>query len=137
MPSKNHLTIAKNAQEITRLHRRIRDTFRHRGDDETARQRWEQACAEFHARYNVLAFPEGLDEQSFFDRLSGNDPVIAEWALCFLEVRPYFFRSGYVWRKLSRRMKYVALSPEQHWRFSCVLQRYEVWKAQKPIRRCP
>jgi hypothetical protein len=131
--SESHLKIAKNAEEIARLHRQVHDTFRHRDDNETARQKWKHACAEFHARYNALAFPDGLDEEAFFDHLRGNDPVITEWALCFLEVRPYFFGSGYVWRKLSRRMKYVTLSPDQDRRFSEVLKRYEEWKAQKRI----
>jgi hypothetical protein len=129
--SENHLKIAKNAEEIVRLHRRVHDTLRHRGDSEAARQEWKRACAEFHVRYNVLAFPDGLDEETFFNRLRENDPVITEWALCFLEARPYFFRSGYVWRKLSRRLKHVVLSSDQERRFNTVLRRYEEWKAQK------
>jgi DNA repair exonuclease SbcCD ATPase subunit len=101
--TENHSKIARNAEEISRLHSRIKETLRRRAQSDSARQQWKEACAEFHARYDLLAFPGGLNEETFFDQLGKSDPVITEWALCFLELRPYFFRSGYVWQKLLRR----------------------------------
>jgi hypothetical protein len=129
--TENHLKIARNAEEISRLHYRIKEALRLRTQSDSARQQWEEACAEFHARYDSLAFPGGLNEETFFDLLGKNDPVITEWALCFLELRPYFFRSGYVWQKLLRRLKHVALSKEQQRRFSDVIRSYVEWKEQK------
>ncbi|HTF66993.1 MAG TPA: hypothetical protein VK638_30350 [Edaphobacter sp.] len=79
----------------------------------------------------MLAFPVGFNEQTFFDQLGKCDPLITEWALCFLELRPYFFRSGYVWQKLLRRLKHVPLSEEQERRFSDVIRSYGEWQAQK------
>jgi hypothetical protein len=86
--TENHLKIARNAEEISGLHYRIKETFRFRTQSDSARQRWEEACAEFHARYDLLAFPGGLNEETFFDQLGESYPVITEWALCFLELRP-------------------------------------------------
>jgi hypothetical protein len=129
--TENHLKIARNAEEINRLNCRIKETFRLRAQSDSAHQQWQEACAEFHARYNLLAFPGGLNEETFFDQLGKGDPVITEWALCFLELRPYFFRSGYVWQKLSRRLKHVPLSELQQRRFNNVIRSYGEWKAQK------
>jgi hypothetical protein len=98
------------------------DDPRLRAQSDSARQQWQEACAEFHARYHLLAFPGGLNEETFFDQLGKGDPVITEWALCFLELRPYFFRSGYVWQKLLRRLKHVPLSEQQQRQFSDVIR---------------
>jgi DNA repair exonuclease SbcCD ATPase subunit len=129
--TENHLKIARKAEEISRLHSRIKETLRLRAQSDSAHQQWKEACAEFHTRYDLLAFPSGHNEETFFDQLVKSDPVITEWALCFLELRPYFFRSGYVWQKLLRRLKHVALSEEQQQRFSDVIRSYGEWKAQK------
>jgi hypothetical protein len=51
--------ILENAAEIARLHKRIHETFAVRLKSPDKRRDWEQACAEFHARYNGLAFPGG------------------------------------------------------------------------------
>jgi hypothetical protein len=45
--------IRENAAEIVRLHSRIQETYL---NPEKLRE-WEQACAEFHSRYDRLAFP--------------------------------------------------------------------------------
>lgn len=76
-------------------------------------------------------FPVASTRRPCFDQLGESYPVITEWALCFLELRPYFFRSGYVWQKPLRRLKHVPLSEEQQRRFSDVIRSYGEWKAQK------
>ena len=53
--------IAVNAADIVRLHARVHETARRRGDGAQARGDWDTACAEFHARYRHLAFPGGYD----------------------------------------------------------------------------
>jgi hypothetical protein len=49
--------ILANAAEIVRLHSRIHETLKYRTKSPEKRREWEQACAEFHARYEGLAFP--------------------------------------------------------------------------------
>ncbi|MCC5848052.1 MAG: hypothetical protein JJU29_08155 [Verrucomicrobia bacterium] len=118
--------IQENGKEISRLHARIHEKFNkshaHRDDEEA----WKNACAEFHARFDELAFPGGLN--TAYERVESGEPDAVEAALCFLECRPYFFRSGYIWKKLLRKMKKAELSQEQQTRFEVVredLNRYK------------
>ena len=53
--------ILENAEEIKRLRARIAETMRHRSAGPEKRREWQSACAEFHNRYNALAFPGGYD----------------------------------------------------------------------------
>ena len=85
-------TIRENAKELARLHALIHEKFRHRGEGALQRAQWEAACAEFHTRYNGLAFPGGYD--GALDRISSGEALAMEAGFCFLECRPYFFRSG-------------------------------------------
>jgi hypothetical protein len=119
--------LIENAAELNRLHRRIHETVKRRDENEKQREKWSQACAEFHARYNQLCLPGGWDT-GFLDRLLSGDPDAVEVALCFLEVRPYFFRSGYHWKVILQKCKRATLTGEQAERFSVLLQRYREWK---------
>jgi hypothetical protein len=122
-------TIAANAAEVARLHARIHETLRSRGKSEKERAAWQEACAEFHARYDALAFPGGY--QAGLAGISSGDPAAVEVGLCFLELRPYFFRSGYMYNVLLRRIKRATLPPEQFARFQAVLERQVQWRTLK------
>jgi hypothetical protein len=122
-------TIAANAAEIARLHARIHETVRYRGKSEKEREAWQEACAEFHARYDALALPGGYG--AGLAGISSGDPTAIEVGLCFLELRPYFFRSGYMYKVLLRRIKHATLSPEQFGRLQVVLERQGQWRALK------
>lgn len=119
--------LLENAAEINRLHRRIHETVKRRGESEELRREWSQACQEFHARYDELCLPGG-PYPDFYKRLSAGDPAVIEVALCFLEVRPYFFRSGYHWKTILQKCKRAPISGEQAERFARVLKRYTEWK---------
>ena len=119
--------MVENAAEINRLHRRIHETVKRRGESEELRQEWSQACEEFHAKYGKLCIPGGWDE-GFLDRILAGDPATIEIALCFLEVRPYFFRSGYQWKTILQKCKRAPLSGEQAERFAQLLDKYTLWK---------
>jgi hypothetical protein len=119
----------ENAAEINRLHRRVHETFSgSRG--EHSREQWTQACREFHDRYAQLCMPGGWDS-GFMARLKAGEFHTVETALCFLELRPYFFRSGYMWQDLLRKCKRVPMSEEQAARFIALLERYSAWKANR------
>ncbi len=119
--------LLENAAEINRLHRRIHETVKRRGESEELREEWSQACQEFHTRYAELCLPGG-PYPDFYERLSVGDPSVIEIALCFLEVRPYFFRSGYHWKTILKKCKRAPISGEQSERFAKVLERYTEWK---------
>jgi hypothetical protein len=112
-------TIEHNAAEIRRLHQAIHDTWRRRSESAEAWTVWERACAEMHARYDALAFPGGLS--AAFERLAAGDPLTAETAIIFVELRPYFFRSQYHATKLIKLLKRLHLRPDLQQRFDAVL----------------
>jgi len=101
----------ENAKEITRLKARIDETFQHRGESQDHLAAWQRACADFHSRFDHLAFPGGYENAGA--RILGGDQAAIESALQFLEVRPYFFRSGYMRTALMRRLKRALLTAPQ------------------------
>jgi hypothetical protein len=121
--------IMANAEEITRLHKRIHETLRHRYKSKEQTERWETACKEFHARYDLLAFPGGYSTAKA--RIIAGDSVAIEAALCFVECRPYFFRSGYMFKEFLPKLKRADLSQSQSERLKGVLLAYDAWKATK------
>ena len=123
-----------NAAELRRLHARVHETFARRDESQQCRHIWETACKEFNNRYDMLAFPGGywLDgSDSALARIAGGDPQTIEAALCFVEVRPYFFRSGYMFTALLRKLKRAALSPRQTERLQHVLHRQALWRSRR------
>ena len=125
--------IEANAAEIKRLHALVHETARRRNDSPQARTAWQSACAEFHRRYDALAFPGGY-AATLSGLVLGNQQVI-DATLSFLEVRPYFFRSGYMRKVLLRKIKQVDLAPQQRDRLKGILLRQSMWRAQKAHQR--
>jgi len=124
--------IKENAAEIVKLHARIHETYSQRAKSPDFRAAWEAACEEFRQRYDLLAFPGGYDTAGA--RILAGDELAVEAALCFLEVRPYFFRSGYMYKVLLRRIKRVELSPIQAARFRSIIERQAEWRSSKVAR---
>ena len=122
-------TIRENANELVRLHALIHETYRNRGEGALQRAQWQAACDEFHARYNGLAFPGGYD--GALDRISSGEPLAMEAGLCFLECRPYFFRSGYMYKDILRRLKRAPLSEPQALRLQVIQERLKEWRASR------
>ena len=69
------------------------------------------ACAVFHSQYDSLAFPGGLREA--LQKLKTGDPCVVEAAIQYLEVKPRFFRSGYIAETILHRLRHVALTSSQ------------------------
>jgi hypothetical protein len=116
-----------NAAEINRLYTRIHETFGRRSESASAHEEWHLACEEAHARYNQLCIPGGWDEQ-FFDRVRDGESAAIEAALCFLEVRPYFFRSGYHWKSIFQKCKRAPMSVDQAERYAQIAENYAEWR---------
>jgi len=127
------LLIERNAAEVVRLHRRIHETVAKRHISEEKREEWKQACEVFHHRYDELAFPGGYS--GALDRLVAGDEQTMEAAICFLEMRPYFFRSGYMFEEILRKAKRAPLSAEQSARLQVVVDKFQAWKASKREKR--
>lgn len=121
--------ILENASEIVRLHSRIHEALPDRDKKPAGRREWEQACAEFHTRYNTLAFPGGY--VGALGRISAGDPQTMEAAICFLECRPYFFRSGYMFKDILRRCRKAPLPVRLSERLRVVETKLAEWRKRK------
>jgi hypothetical protein len=132
-PDQRKENILRNAAEIVRLHSRIHETLPFRSKSSEGREAWERACAEFHARYDKLAFPGGY--AGALEQILAGDPEAMEAAICFLECRPYFFRSGYTFKDILRKCKRAPLSEAQAARLNLILEKIEEWRRRKAKRR--
>lgn len=121
--------IETHAEEIRRLHAHIRETFARRTKGSAELKAWQEACADFHARYDALAFPGGAATAK--ERVLQGEPDAVEAALCFVEARPYFFRSGYLFQSLQRALKRAPLSEAQQTRYADVSARYRAWRERR------
>jgi len=121
--------IMRNAERINQLKARIDETVRSRDKSEHKRREWQKACSDFHEQYDSLAFPGGFD--GALQRLLEGDSVTIEAALCFLECRPYFFRSGYMFKDILRKAKKAPLSSEQRERLEHVVEAYRLYRERK------
>lgn len=117
------------AMEVSRLLETIDETLQVRYKSEEGTRRWKNACAEFHSRYDKLAFPGGFSHA--VERLEKSDPEIIDLVLRFLEDRPYFFRSQYLRSILLRRCKRASLNDGQRQRLKAVLDRQRAWEELK------
>jgi hypothetical protein len=132
--------VAANAEALVQLHSRIHETLARRFRSEADRDRWVEACAEFHRRFPELIFPGGLKHWEAF--LSGA-PEEIESAITFLEVDPWFFRSGYLKQIVWGRIKRASLTVAQQDRLEAVALAYlkkrvhlEFWYMVRFVRAC-
>jgi hypothetical protein len=66
------------------------------------------------------------------ERIQAGDMQAVEFALIFVEIRPYYFRSQYHRTQLIRMLKHTKLSPLQTERLSRVLEAEHDKKMQSP-----
>jgi hypothetical protein len=99
-----------NAARLRELHADIHIKVARRSKSDKDWQAWKDACALFHTSYDELAFPGGLDQA--FARLKAGDSSLAEAAMIYCEIRPYYFRSGYHRSKFLRLLGRIPLTPD-------------------------
>ena len=111
-------TILKNTRQTNRLHQLISTTFAKRNDSKNHYELWQNACANFHQNYSTLVFncdnfegEDALIELLSYDNAHG--VYAREFAICFIELRPYYFRSGYLYKKLLRKLGHTPLNQDQ------------------------
>lgn len=129
MPTDFAQTIDANATELRRLHARIHETLRTRHRSPEDRETWERACADFHAQYDRLALPGGY--LGALDRLLVGDRQTIEAALSFVERRPFFFRSGYMFKDLLRKLKRAPLDSANAKRLESVVKAYAEYRDRR------
>jgi hypothetical protein len=108
-----HAEIRQAAAEFDALNRQIHVTVLERDTSPEERRAWADACDAFHKYRSILDtfwYPESLQ------RLLAGDPELLEIAIAFVEVDPYYFRSGYMKQRLFRRLKRLTLPEPQRQR---------------------
>lgn len=108
-----------NARTLRKLKDDIETAFTHRDLDGAHRSLWIEACRSFHASFDPLAFPGGLDRE--LTLLKTGDQEAVEMAIRFLEADPWFFRSGYIKEELLRRLCHADLANAQKDRLRVVI----------------
>ena len=113
-------SILANAQEIQRLTAHVQETSKLRDRSPEDHRNWQRACE---------AFPGGYADA--LERIASSQPEAVESALCFLEARPYFFRSGYMFKDILRKTKRAALTEQQTARLAVIVAAYEQYRTQR------
>ena len=109
--------IRDESAALRALDERVHATCRTSDSDRRARDAWSQACHEFHTYVSRL---DPYLQRAFQDRRYADQELI-EFVVCFFEVDPYFFRSGYLKQDLLTRIKRSELKEPDKRRLRAVL----------------
>jgi len=121
--------IRANEKRVNSLRSRIHEAFKNRDINEHKYREWQSACKEFHSQYDNLAFPGGFD--GAYERILNGDSKSIEAALCFVEVRPYFFRSGYMYKDFLRKLGRAPLKGNDLCRYQSIKEAYIEYRETK------
>ncbi len=103
-----------------RQHELIHVTASKRSESPEARSAWQNATDQWHAS----VYPtDQLWEDDFLSRLRASHREAIEDAILYLEVDPWYFRSGYLKERLIRRLKAAVLTEKDRERLRKV-----IWK---------
>jgi hypothetical protein len=121
--------IKRNAEKINQLKARMTESLKFRDKNDHKRKEWQRACSDFHEQYDSLAFPGGLN--GAYERILNGDSIAMEAAICFLECRPYFFRSGYMYKDILRKTKKAPLAEDQRTRLNKIIVAYNEYRISR------
>lgn len=109
--------IEGESAKIAALHAAVHHTSVNRDRGKGSRQEWEDACVAFHSYVSPLyRFLElARNERQY------TNPELLEFAIRFLELDPWFFRSGYLKQILLTRLKRSDLNERAQERLRRVL----------------
>lgn len=111
--------ILETERKLNQLHRRVHETHSLRHQGNTGFRDWEMACREWHSYQSPL---DELWLDAFRQRVRAGEAEALNEAILFLEVDPWFFRSGYLKEKLLQSLKSAPLRERE-----CVRLRNVVW----------
>ncbi len=121
--------ILECAKRSAELHARVHQTYACKDSSPEARAQYFQACLDFRNQQDALAFPGGYE--AGLERIRAGDGVAIANALAFVEVRPYFFRSGYMRTKFMRLLKHAQLSKRQAEALQSAFEADREWKRSR------
>ncbi len=118
--------ISKNASTLRELHVDMHRKHKLRSEGPAAILAWQMAAEEFRNRFDALAFPGGYE--GALERLLAGDPLAMEASICFLELRPFFYHSGYMFKDLLRKSRKAPLTDFQRKRLQIVEAAVVQWR---------
>jgi hypothetical protein len=111
-------SIRRVGHEVERLHRAVQSTFAVRRKGPKEQEAYERACSEFYSFGHDLF---KLWDPAVLLEIRQTSGVWRNTALLFLEVDPWFFRSGYLKEKLCHVLKQASLTPREKQRVQEIL----------------
>lgn len=124
--------IKESEAEIRRLTSRIDETVKFRDHSDYERTVWSNACSELHAKFHDLGWID--PKRCYIEAIRSGDFESIEYAITFVEMRPYFFRSGYMYKHLMRILKSAKMTDDQRTRYNAVRVRLEQFLGPKKPR---
>jgi len=98
--------ILKCEVEVNKLHKNLRETFKHREKSPRQREQWKRAAKDFRGYPSPVY---DLVEQCLKFGLL-HDQKLREFTFDYIDIDPYFFRSGYMLDSLLQRVKKLHLT---------------------------
>ncbi|NVJ65570.1 MAG: hypothetical protein HWE16_03715 [Gammaproteobacteria bacterium] len=109
--------ILSETKTLNEQHKNVHVTYKDRKNSRSAMEQWNRACEIWHSYRSEL--DHYLDR--VFKDFKINDKEIKEFVITFLELNPWFFRSGYIKADLLIRIKRSYLTEEDKKRLRVVL----------------
>jgi len=106
--------IEREAKAISDLQKNVHTTFKNRSSD---RETWSKACEKFHSYVSSLS----IFINRVYNEPEFQDEEILEFGITYLEVDPFYFRSGYIKEEILTKIKRSRLSKKQMKRLRAVL----------------
>lgn len=97
---------------------RINETCEKRDESKAGFEEWEKACSEWHQSEHAVDY---LWEDETRERLRNGNSDVVEDVLLFLEVDPWYFRSGYLKERLLDALRQVQLTERNQARIRKIL----------------
>ena len=106
--------IRDHEKTINELHTAVHTTFKNKSKNPLE---WKMACEKFHGHTSSLQ----MYFQKIYDAKNFNDAELLEFVVCFLEIDPFFFRSGYLKEIMLRKLKRTPLDANNSLRMKKVM----------------
>ncbi|MDB6080553.1 MAG: hypothetical protein JWO82_4300, partial [Akkermansiaceae bacterium] len=124
--------IEEEARIERELYEQIRETYLTRDAGPAEFAIWAQTCKHFHQRPSPL---DRLWEDDYLVLLRGGDRSAVLDAVAFLEVDPWYHRSGYLKEKLIKALKRAPLQEGDRQRLRETLLRIVTGKNRRELRQ--
>lgn len=123
--------IAKCEAEVNELHQKLRKTVEHREKSSHQHEQWQRAAKRFREYHSPVY--DIVEQCLKFGLL--HDQKLREFAFEYINLDPYFFRSGYMLESLLQRVKKLPLTDSEKTSIQRLILRRIETRALRNFRR--